>query len=70
MTDKPKRKRRKKRSNTDGTMDGVSRETYEENLIAAIPDTPENVARSMFGKRQLPDGTWHYTEEGLRRKNS
>jgi hypothetical protein len=47
----------------------VSPETLEENLIAAIPDTPENVARSMFGKRQLPDETWRYTEEGLRRKN-
>lgn len=66
MTDKPKKNAH---SGTGSVSAPVSPETLEENLIAAIPDTPENVARSMFGKRQLPDETWRYTEEGLRRKN-
>jgi hypothetical protein len=66
MTDKPKKNAH---SGTGSVSAPVSPETLEENLIAAIPDTPENVARSMFEKRQLPDGTWCYTEEGLRCKN-
>ena len=64
MTDKPKRKRR--RTSTDMSAP-ASHAPLEEDLT--IPDTPENVARTMFGKRLLPDGTWHYTEEGKRRKN-
>ena len=67
MTDKQKRKRRSREPAPYGRSAPASHAPLEEDLT--IPDTPENVARTMFGKRLLPDGTWHYTEEGKRRKN-
>ena len=64
MTDKRKRKR--KNEPTDMGV-GESQAALDENLIPHIPGTPEDIARTMFGKRFLPDGTLEYTEEGLRR---
>ena len=65
MTDKSKKKRKGRRPPTDM---GIPESTAPspDDLIPHIPDTPENIARSMFGKRLMPDGTWEYTEEGLR----
>ena len=66
MADKKKKRRRRKDEPTDMGM----RETHApspDDLIPHIPGTPEDIARTMFGKRFMPDGTLHYTEEGLRR---
>ena len=64
MTDKKKRKRRNEPTDMSAS---VSPESLEENLIPHIPGTPEEIASTMFGKRMMPDGTFQYTEEGLRR---
>ncbi|MCY3544661.1 MAG: hypothetical protein OXH22_11570 [Chloroflexi bacterium] len=63
MTDRKKRKGR--RPPTDmSTPESVA--PSPDDLIPHIPGTPEDIARSMFGKRMLADGTFEYTEEGLR----
>ena len=66
MADKKKKRRRRKDEPTDMGMP-ESQAALDENLIPHIPGTPEDIARTMFGKRFMPDGTLHYTEEGLRR---
>ena len=64
MADKKKRKRK-----DEPTDMGIpeSQAALDENLIPHIPGTPEEIASTMFGKRMMPDGTFQYTEEGLRR---
>ena len=58
----------KKHKNESTDMDiSKLQVALDENLIPHIPGTPEEIASTMFGKRMLPDGTFEYTEEGLRR---
>ena len=56
MTDKSKREH----VHSEPTLE-------DDDIIPHIPDTPENIARTMWGKRMMPDGSFQYTEEGLRR---
>ena len=63
MTDKPKRKRRRTRRTSDAQSVAPD---FDNDIVPGIPDTPENIARTFWGKVPNKDGGFTYTPEGLR----
>lgn len=63
MTDKPKRKRRRVTNSEPASLAPL-----DDDVVEGIPDTPENIARTMWGKTQKRDGGFDYKDEALRRQ--
>ena len=78
MADKPKRKRRRIRRDTDGMTAPASdgeRSPFEDNLlpfedvVPGIPDTPENVVSTFWGHMPKKDGEWEFQKKYGRKQN-
>ena len=69
MTDKPKRKRKRVSDSEPASLapkfDDDIVPDYD--IVEGIPDTAENIARTMWGKTQKSDGGYEYKDEALRR---